>query len=86
MTDKCLQYAAVIATQIQDMFNSEECSNTIDINDFQDEQNIKDFFHALATVVPCTVFNRLTGDEKNHLEFNHVANSLCFENMKPEQD
>lgn len=78
MTDQCLSYAAIITAQIGEMFEP-ECSNNINIADFDNEENIKDFLYALSTVVPCHLFNKLTGNEKNHLEFNHLCNHLCFE-------
>ena len=66
-----------IATLISDAIEDQ----TIEI----DDENMTDFMHALANVAPTMIFNGLTGANKNHLEFNHIANQLCFQYMdKPE--
>lgn len=81
--EKYIQYAVLISSQISEMFDGES-SNYIDFKELTEGENIKDFIHALATVVPCTMFNKLTNGEKDHLEFNHLANTLCFEYGKME--
>jgi len=55
-----------------------EADIKIDLKDLDSEENLQAFFHALSTVVPCDIFNRIIGDNKNHIEFNHTANLLCF--------
>ena len=40
------------------------------------------FFHTLANTVPNLVYQELTGNELNNLQFNHLANQLCFQNSK----
>ena len=45
------------------------------------EEDLTGFFHALTTVAPNHLFNKITGDDKNNLEFNHIANQLCFQFM-----
>ena len=44
-----------------------------------EEEDIATFIHALSTVAPTAVFNNITGEQKSHLEFNHIANRLCFQ-------
>ncbi len=84
--EKYCEYAAKILSQIQEMFD-DECENHIDISELQEGDNLKHFFHALASVAPGMIFNKFTNDDKNHLEFNHVANLLCFEFGKmPEEN
>jgi hypothetical protein len=78
--EKWMTYAVLIQSAIAEMFE-DGANNFIDKNDFDDEQNAKDFLHALANVAPTHLFNKLTNDDKNMLEFNHVANQLCFEYM-----
>jgi len=75
---KWIKYATLVQSQIGAMFE-EESENYIDISEFTDGENIKQFIHAISTVVPASIFEKLTGEQKNHLEFNHVANGLCFE-------
>lgn len=77
MTKKCIQYAAAINDAIAQAFNEE---TGIDPAELNDGDNLTDFIHAMATVAPNAIFNRLTGENKNNLEFNHVANQLCMQN------
>ena len=67
--------AHLLLLNISDQITNEENENYIDMS----EVNLTDFFHALANVLPTYIFNKYTGEEKNQLEFNHVANQLCFQ-------
>lgn len=80
--EKWIKYAALIQCQIIAMFD-DDSDNHINKKEFNDGENLKQFFHALSSVVPASLFNTFTGDDKNFLEFNHVANQLCFEFMTP---
>ncbi len=77
---KAEQYSAQILTHLLEMFTDAECRNTIPLKELQDSDNLKCYLHSL-TVVSTMLYNRLTGDEKNWIEFNHLANSLCVEFM-----
>lgn len=79
--EKWLQYAVKISAQIQEMFQEDECNNPISLEELSEGENAKEFIHALANVVPTQVFNRLTNDNKNWLEFNHIANQIIVEKM-----
>ena len=35
--------------------------------------------HVIANVVPSLIYSQITGEEINMLEFNHIANRLCFQ-------
>jgi len=83
--EKWMTYAVLIQSAISEMFD-DGANNYIDKNDFNDDQNLKDFLHALMNVVPCNIYGKITGDEKNMLESNHVANQLCFEYMTHKKD
>jgi hypothetical protein len=76
------EYAMKILGAIQDILENEDSENYIGINELTDGDNLKHFLHALATIAPCHIFNTLTSSEKTQLEFNHVANQLCFEYSK----
>lgn len=78
--EKYLQYAAMITGAIGSMFE-EDSEWAVDQEELMEGDNLTHFIHALANVAPAHVFNNLTGDSKNHLEFNHVANQLCFQYM-----
>lgn len=76
--DKAAAYAAQISGVISTLFD-EEGDYYIDMEDLQEGDNTTHFFHALANMVPTLFFNRLTGEDKNTLEFNHLANQLVFQ-------
>lgn len=73
--DAILQYAANISAALQNAMTDEDHPDHFEIN----EETITEFFHALANVVPANFFNKITGEDKNYLEFNQTANSLCFQ-------
>lgn len=76
--EKWIQYSAKILGAITDMFD-EENEYQIDKEELLQGDNLTEFFHALANVAPAHIFNKLTGSDKNYLEFNHIANQLCFQ-------
>ena len=75
---KHLQYGIAIVHQIHSMFQ-EDSENFIDLEEFKDSDNLTEFIHAIATVAPAFLYNELSGDNKTHIEFNHLADSLCFD-------
>jgi len=79
--EKHLEYAQKLVSQIALIFD-EDSENHIDTAEFEDDKNLTDFFHALANVVPAYYFNKITGQEKDNLEFNHMANQLLFQYSK----
>lgn len=76
--EKWIEYAALISAQVQEMFTDDN-DNYINPDDFQDSENFKQFLFALSTVIPAKMYNTLTKDAKNFLEFNHISNHLVFE-------
>lgn len=84
---KWAQYATILGPHIAKVF-TDEAEVQINIEELENEENLQAFFHALATVIPCDIFNKLVGDNKNHLQFNHTANMLCmgFMNIKKAGD
>ncbi len=77
--EKQQEYTVKILEQIQNLFE-EECDNYIDIKELEDSSNATDFFHALANLAPAVVYNKLTKSKAGTLDFNHIANRLCFQN------
>ena len=73
------EYTLKILDQLQQLFE-ESNENHINIADLEDSQSAGDFFHALANLAPTVVFSKLTQKEIGTLDFNHIANRLCFEN------
>ena len=58
----------------------------IDQEELMEGQNLTRFIHAMANLVPNIFFTKLTGQEKNNLEFNHLANTLCFQYSTKEKE
>ncbi len=84
--EKYFQYAAVITGKIAELFDEDsESSYKIDINELKDSKNLTQFIHALANLAPNSFYNKMTNDTKNNLEFNHIANHLCFQYSKKEE-
>lgn len=80
-TEKHLQYAAMLSGKIAEIFD-EESEYHINQEELQEGDNLTHFFHALANIMPTHLFNKITGDDKNNLEFNHIANQLVFQYSK----
>lgn len=83
--EKYLQYAAMINGVLASMFD-EDSEWAIDQEVLNEGDNLTLFIHALANVAPTLLFNTLTGDNKNQLEFNHMANQLCFQYMTAREE
>ena len=77
-----IQYAVTIESVLSEALNDENHPNHIEIK----EATINEFFHALANVVPTAYFNKIVGGDKNYLEFNHVANTLCVQYLNHKDD
>ncbi len=73
--EKHEEYAVKILDKVQELLQDE-------IEEISEGTNATDFIHALANTVPNIVYNKLTGDDKNNLEFNHFANNLVFQFSK----
>lgn len=81
-TKKETEYAIKLQEQIIQVFDSDS-ENFIDPNELiNSDENTTAFIHALANMVPTRIFNKLTNDNKNTLEFNHIANHLVFQFSK----
>ena len=76
--EKWAQYAAQITAAIAEMFE-EGSDNHIDQQELMEDDNLTQFFHALANAAPTMLYCKITGDDKTNLEFNYIANTLCFQ-------
>jgi len=74
---KQMDFAVKILSQINEMFNDEDCENYIEKEELIEFAT--EFMHAFANTAPNLFYNKLTGEERNVLEFNHTANQLCFQ-------
>ncbi|MNK40613.1 hypothetical protein D3C87_592630 [compost metagenome] len=79
------EYTLKILEQLQNLFE-EENENRINITDLEDNNNAADFFHSLANLAPAVVYSKLTQKEVGSLDFNQLANKLCFQNVIIKQE
>lgn len=76
--EKAVRMGILIAGQIMEIFNEEESHFYINESELEDDATA--FVYAVACVAPAIVYGKLTGNENiNFLEFNHIANRLCFQ-------
>lgn len=83
--EKSMSFANRIALAINDMLTNEASEYYVSVEELQEDDGLTDFVHALANLAPATVYTSLTNDDKNTLEFNHLANQLCFQYGKREE-
>ncbi len=79
-----MSFASRLTLAIEDLLSNEDSEFHINVSELEEGQNLTDFIHALSNLVPATVYTKLTNDDKNLLEFNHLANQLCFQYGKRE--
>lgn len=80
MESKQQEYTLKILSRLQTLFEGSE--DGIAITELEDNGNASDFFHALANLAPAVVYNKLTQRKIGTLDFNHIANRLCFQNVR----
>ena len=84
---KEFQYATCILAALQTMLDPDSESDfKIDKDELLEDDNMTHFIHALSNLAPTVIYNEMTGDHKNHLEFNHIANHLVFQYSKKDED
>lgn len=76
--EKEFVYAYKLLSKVQELFDNED-GDGITIEELTQGNNTTAFIHALSNIMPNMVFQKLTGEETNNLEFNHIANRLCFQ-------
>ena len=76
---KSMDFANRLVLALEDLLSNEDSEFYISVEELEEGNNLTDFIHALANLAPATVYTKLTNDDKNLLEFNHLANQLCFQ-------
>ena len=71
-----MNYAALILDAISEVIENNDLKE-----DFEDEneENLTEFLHAMANIVPTNFYNQVADEKLSNLDFNHVANKLCFQ-------
>lgn len=77
-------YGALLVQKITEIISEE--GSELNINRIANADDLNDFMHALATLMPSSIYTVLTGDKVDGLRFNHIANRLCFQYKKKETD
>ena len=75
ITDQQIEYAVLIGGAMSQVLDEDSEFYVGEIND----ENITEFIHAMANMVPPMLYEQLTGDQKSSIDFNHIANKLCFQ-------
>lgn len=68
------RYAAILGKKVEEAIE--------EIGQEEVKENLTDFFHALANVMPNMAYNQIMWKKLNALEFNHFANHLVFQYTK----
>jgi len=79
-----MHYTALLASAILDAIQNEDSEFYMDIKELKNDDNMTEFSHALLNLAPMMVFQKLTGNDGNILELNHIANQLVFQFSKEE--
>lgn len=74
-----IKYMTKVLSAIQEGCFDEEAENPIDLQEFDDPKKLTEFIHVIANALPNQLYGQLTGARVNNLEFNHIANKLCFQ-------
>lgn len=82
MSNEMMQMIAKVNDQLIGIFK-EDCDNFIGKPSELTDDEATMLIHVMANVVPARLYNKLTGDDVDILEFNHNANRLImqFANM-----
>ena len=81
--DKNIEYANQIAISIKNLFTEneeEKIANYIDFEELKEGDNLTEFFTGYLKA-GTLIFNNLTGLDKNNLEFTHILNQLCVQDL-----
>lgn len=74
-----MHYTALLSSAILDAIQNEDSEFYIDIKELENDDNMTEFSHALLNLAPMMIFQKLTGNNGNILELNHIANQLVFQ-------
>lgn len=81
--EKAVRMGMLIAGQMLQIFDADESQFHIDPKEVEEDATL--FMYAAACIAPAVIYNKITGDSKNFLEVNHIANQLCFQYMEDEE-
>lgn len=74
-------YQMRILDALNDVLFDETSDRYIGGEELSEGDNATEFIHVLATAAPNYVYRAITGHDVDNLQFNHIANTLCFQYM-----
>lgn len=78
--DKTTQYAMAVSDAILSLFRDEEDDGNYHFHFELEDVDATKFFTGM--IIGCNlVFNKLTQEQKNNLEFTHICNQLVVQDM-----
>lgn len=83
--EKYPYYATLIAAKLQELFDKDDACG-IDLQELIEDDQITEFMFAVACVAPAFIYNKFTQQDVDYLEFNHIANKLCFQFCQVENE
>lgn len=81
--EKNIEYANQIAISIKNLFTENDEKKApcyIDFEELKQEDNLTEFFTGYLKA-GTFIFNQFTKQEKNNLEFTHLLNQLCVQDL-----
>lgn len=76
--EKHMEYTELILNKLGELFEENEEL----MQELSEGNNATEFIHALGNMSPTHFYNQITSESVQILEFNHIANRLCFQNAK----
>ena len=76
LTQQQQEILSKVSGCISSLFN-EDNEHYIDLED--ENLDVTYMFHAISTMVPALLYNRICSGNEDNLSFNHLMNRLCFQ-------
>lgn len=82
MEEKNIEYASLINSAIFNLFRNDEEQEYchLRLEELEKNDNCTEFFIGFLKA-GTVIFNELTGSDKNNLEFTHILNHLCAQDL-----
>lgn len=85
--NKNIIYASQISESIANLFREDDCKTfcNISLEELNEKDNLTEFFIGYLKA-GTLIFNEFTGKDKNILEFTHILNQLCVQDLLDKED
>ena len=80
--EKNIEYASLINSAIFNLFRNDEEQEYchLELDELNKNDNATEFFIGYLKA-GTVIFNELTGQDRNNLEFTHILNQLCVQDL-----